>query len=452
MKLVRNSDFYSKVLKIIIPVAVQQAINMGVNMLDTIMLGSFGEVQLSASSLANSFYSFYNILCMGVIGGCSVLVSQYWGAQNLKRARETFSLAFRLAAVVGFIFAVFTWLFPSQIMMMFTTDAAVIEAGDRYLRITAFIYMIHGTSLVTSFLMRSVGKPQLGLYVSIVSFVVNIFANWVFIFGKFGAPRMEIAGAALGTLIARIAEWFVTFFYVLIIDKSLYFRMKDLLSNPSRELMSRYRTMGMPAFVSDGMLGIGNTVMSMVLGRMGAAVVASNAICQVMDRLVTVVIAGVSNAASIITGNTIGEGKTKEAFEQGETFYFLGTFFGMINGLIMLFAGPLTLKLYKLQPDTIQITREMLIAYAGMTVFSAVQSVMTKGVLRGGGDTKFLMIADILFLWVVSLPLGYLVGVVLHGPGWLAIICLRIDHVIKAVWCLSRLKSRKWIRNVNILE
>ena len=169
-KLVTDKAFYAKVLSIVLPVAAQQAINMGVNMMDTVMLGSFGEVQLSASSLANSFYQLFTILCMGIIGGCSVLVAQFWGAKDTKRAKQTLALAFWMAVIVGAVFAVITALFPSAIMKLFTPDEAVIAAGVRYLRITAFIYIIHGTGLVTCHLMRAVGQAKLGLYVSIISF------------------------------------------------------------------------------------------------------------------------------------------------------------------------------------------------------------------------------------------------------------------------------------------
>ena len=448
IRIIRDKKFYERVLAIALPVAAQQAINMGVNMMDTVMLGSFGEVQLSGSSLANSFYSLYTTLCMGIIGGGSVPVSQYWGAADKPRAKEVFSLAVRLAILLGLAFALVTWAFPAQIMSLFTSEQAVIDAGIRYLEITVFIYIIHGLSQVVSFLMRSVGQAHLGLIVSIVSFVVNLFANWVFIFGKFGMPRMEIAGAALGTLIARSAEFTVTFVYVLCIDKSLGLKLRDFLKNPSMEIIKKYFKLGAPALMSDGLLGLGNASISIVMGRMGAAVVAANSICQVIDRVFTVVIQGISNASSIVIGNTIGAGKREEALEQGQTFYLLSIIFGLVNGTLVFLIGPFTLGFYNLQADTVIIADQMMAAYGFITIFANIQSVMTKGVLRGGGDTKFLLKADILFLWIASIPLGILVGPVLGGPGWLTIICLRIDYVIKSIWCISRLNSGKWIRNV----
>ena len=374
--IVKDKVFYENVLAIMLPVAGQQAINMGVNMMDTVMLGSFGEVQLSASSLANTFYSLYNILCMGIIGGCSVLMAQFWGARQLERARQTLNLGIRISALAGLIFALVTWFFPDTIMSFFTTEPEVIEQGVKYLKITTFIYIIHGTSLVACFLMRSVQQATLGLVTSIISFVFNLFFNWVFIFGKFGAPRMEIAGAALGTLIARSSEFLVTFIYIFFLDKRIDFKWKSLF---------------VKALASDTMLGLGNTVIGIVLGHMGSIVVAANSVVQVVDRLFTVVVGGVSNAASIVTGNTIGAGEKEKAEAQGQTFYLMSVAIGILNCLLIVFLGPLTIKLYTLSPETIAETKRMMIASGFIMIFGSIQGVMTKGVLRGGGDTKFLL-------------------------------------------------------------
>ena len=394
-KLVTDKKFYKRVLSIMLPVALQQAINMGVNMLDTIMLGQFGEVQISASSLANQYYNFFTIFCMGIIGGSSVLAAQYWGAREVEKVRQTFNMALRMALALASVFAVLTWCFPAQIMGIYTSEAHVVEQGVRYLRITTFVFIIHGTSLVAAQLMRSVGQAQLGLIVSCVSFVVNLIANYAFIFGKFGAPRMEIAGAALGTLLARTSEFLVTFGYILFKDKELGLRIKHLLHIPGEEFFSNYLRLGLPVLVSDGLLGLGGNIVSIILGHMGAAVVAANAICQVIDRLFTVVIQGISNASSIVTGHTLGEGSREKAMQQGYTFYVLSIFFGLVAAVMVLACGPLTIAMYTLNDETILMTEEMMGAYAVIVFFQCIQSVMTKGVLRGGGDTKFLMKADI---------------------------------------------------------
>ena len=421
---------------------------MGVNMMDTIMLGSFGEVQLSASSLANSFYSIFQIFCMGITASCSILISQHWGAGQIKQVKQVFALSMRLTAFFGAIFMLMTWLAPGAIMRIFTPEEDVIAAGVGYLQITVFIYLIHGFGLVTSQLMRSVGKASLGLYVSIISFVVNVFANWVFIFGNLGAPRMEIRGAALGTLIARTTELIATFAYVLFMDKKLRLRVRDFFQKIPGELMSRYWKVGLPALCSDAMLSVGRTATSVIIGRMGSTAVAANSIVQVIDRLLTVVIQGISNAASIVIGHTIGAGDKHKAQQQGETLFLIAFGISLVSAVVFLLIGPATLGLYNITEETMMLTQRLMITYSLLIIFQCIGSVMTKGVLRGGGDTRFLLIADVVFLWVVSVPLGYIAGIVLGLPIFITSVFLRMDDIIKSIWCVSRLNSGKWIHEV----
>lgn len=443
--LIRDKNFYWKILSIMLPVALQQAINIGINMMDTVMLGSFGEIQLSASSLANQYYNCFTILCMGIIGGSSILASQFWGAGDKEHVRETFNMALRLSLGVSVVFAIITFFFAPQIMRIYSSDPDVIEQGIRYLNVTVFVFALHGTSLVATQLMRSVGKAQLGLFVSIVSFIVNVGANYIFIFGKFGAPRLEIAGAAVGTLIARSVEFLLTFVYILHLDRDLGLRVHHLMCSPSGHLYRNYFRLGAPVLISDSLLGIGSTMVSVILGHMGTVAVSANAICQVVDRLCTVVIQGVSNASGVIIGNTIGSGDTNLAIRQGESFYLLSMIFGAVSALLVFLIGPISISMYNLTPETILATRHLMNAYVIVVFFQAIQSVMTKGVLRGGGDTKFLMKADILFMWLVSIPVGAIAGLVFHQPPWITMLCLRLDYIIKSAWCVSRLLSGKWI-------
>lgn len=448
IELIKDKHFYERVLAIMLPVAMQQAINMGVNMMDTIMLGSFGEIQLSASSLANSFYSIFQIFCMGITAGCSILVAQHYGAGQMKQVKQSFALAIRLTAAFGIIFALLTYFFPEGIMRLFSRDPEVIAAGAGYLRITVFIYLIHGIGLVTAQLMRSVGQASLGLYVSIISFVVNIVANWVFIFGKLGAPRMEIRGAALGTLIARSVELVVTFYFVLKLDKKIQLKLRDFFQKVPAELLRRYLKVGLPALCSDAMLSFGRTATSMIIGQMGTTAVAANSMVQVVDRLFTVVIGGISNAASIVIGQTIGAGDKHKAQQQGESLFLIALGVSILSAALFMLIGPVTLNMYNVTQETLEVTQKLMITYSVLIIFQCIASVMTKGVLRGGGDTRFLLIADVAFLWLASVPLGYISGILLGLPIFITTVFLRIDDVIKSVWCIGRLNSGKWIHKV----
>ncbi len=442
---VTDKGFYKKVILILIPIVCQSIINQGVNMMDTIMVGKLGEASISASSLANQFYNIFVFLCMGISAAGLVLSSQYFGAKDLKTVRRVFDLVLQIVIIGGAAFAVVTFLLPTQIMGIFTTEEDVIELGAQYLRVTALIYLPHGISLVLSNVMRSIGNAKLGLYVSIASFVVNIGANYVFIFGKLGAPALGVMGAAVGTLIARAVEFLFCAVYLLKFEKVLQYHVKGLLHLPGKALFGEFRRLGMPAIISDSLLALAASIISIILGHMGKEIVSAYAIVTVMDRMATVAIQGATSAAGVVIGQTVGEGEFQRAQKEGWTFLILSVIIGIFGGVLVLILGEWSIGLYEIAPSTVEITVHMMEASAIIVFFQAVQSALSKGILRGGGDTKFLMIADIIFQWVASIPLGALAGLVLHLSPALVLIALRIDFIIKSVWLVFRLKSGKWI-------
>ena len=184
LALIKDRNFYKMVVSIMLPIALQQAINVGVNMMDTIMLGSFGESIISASSLANQYYQIFTVFCLGVAGGATVLAAQYWGSGDKERTRKSMSLGIQIGLAVAVLFALATFFFTEQIMRIYTKEQDVITEGVKYLKITSFIFILHGTSTIAHMLMRSIGHPKLGMVVSIASFFVNVIANYMFIFGK----------------------------------------------------------------------------------------------------------------------------------------------------------------------------------------------------------------------------------------------------------------------------
>lgn len=445
--IVREKDFYVKSASIAVPIAMQSLITIGVNMMDTIMLGTMGETALSASSLANQFISIYQVCCMGIGMGANVLTSRFWGKQDLVSLKKTVTIMLRLSVVFATIFAAATLLIPGAIMRLFTADEAIIYEGTRYFEWSILSYYFLGISLTLSLVLRSVGRATVPLMASIVAFFGNIFFNYMFIFGKFGAPRMEVAGAALGTLIARIIEFSMVVGYTFLKDQNIGYRFRDLFGS-CRDLVGEYLNISIPVLVSDSLLALGNSAVAMVMGHIGAQFVSANAITAVTQQLSTVFIQGISQASCIVVGHTLGTGDRKRAQDQGYTFLLLGVGIGIVAGGIIAAIGAPVISYYRITEETAGIAMQLMEAVAFIVIFQSANSIMTKGVLRGGGDTKFLMVADILFLWVVSIPLGAMAGLVWHFEPFWIYVCLKLDQVIKAVWCVFRLKSGKWIKSI----
>jgi putative MATE family efflux protein len=450
--LVRDKDFYKKVASIAVPISLQSMITIGVNMMDTIMVGRLGETVLSATSLANQFINLYQICCMGIGMGASVLTARFWGMKDITSLKKTITIMLRLCiGLAVLLFMVPTMLVPQLLMRIYTTDTDVIAQGVMYYQYMVPCYLLQGMALTCTIVLRSVGEMRIPLLSSAGAFVVNVFFNYIFIFGKLGAPRMEIRGAALGTLIARIFEFVFICGYFFFADKKIGYRIRDL-GMKCRSLLADYFRISIPVVISDSLLALGNSAVAMVMGRIGSGFVSANSITVVTQQLSTVVIQGICHSGCIITGHTLGEGDTEKAQNQAWTFLILGIVMGTVGaGIIRAISGPM-IRFYQLTLETEQIAEQLMEAIALIVVFQSVNSIMTKGVLRGGGDTRFLMVADILFLWVVSIPLGALAGLVWHLDAFWIYVFLKLDQIIKAFWCIFRLKSGKWIKVIESKE
>lgn len=451
--IVSDASFYRKVFTIAIPIALQSLITIGVNMLDTIMLGALGESELSATSLANSFISIYHIFCMGIGMGASVLISRYWGMKKTDPVAAEISLKkaicimLKITVLLASIFALCTLFAPEWIMRLYTVEENIISMGIVYLRYSVVTYFFLGLSLVCTIALRSVGQVRLPLFVSIGAFFVNLTANYSLIFGKFGMPRMGIAGAALATLIARLFEAGIICGYLLFVDKKIGFRIKNLFIKTS-DLIGEYFRICIPVLVSDAILAFGNNAVAMVIGRLGQSFVAANAITSVTQQMSTVVIQGVSQSGAIVTGQTLGQGDKKKTMTQGYGFFGIGIFLGAIASVCVLLISPFVIKSYQVSAETAALARQLMNSIAVILLFQAINSIMTKGVLRGGGDTKMLMVTDNIFLWVLSIPMGILAGFVFKWPAFWIYFCLKFDQIAKTFWCYIRLRSGKWIKKI----
>lgn len=444
---VNDKKFYKTVAGITIPIALQGLITSGVNAMDTMMISKVSQTHMSGVSLANQFISIFHIFCMGIGMGASVLVARYYGMKDKASLKSTVSIMLRLCLAMSTLFCLLTVFCPEWIMRIYTKEEDLIKYGVDYLRYSVVTYYLLGLSLTCTIVLRNVKQVRLPLYTSIGAFFVNIGANYIFIFGKFGAPRMEAAGAAVGTLVARIFEFSMICGYLFLKDQEIGFRIKHLFA-PVGKLWKEYIRISIPVLVSDGILALGNNSVAMVIGRLGEDFVAANAVTTITQQLSSVMTQGFSQAGAIVTGYTLGEGDREKAYKQGYAFLGIGIVFGLVAAaIIMLLSGPM-IQFNELTESAEAIAWQLMWSISIIIVFQATNSIMTKGVLRGGGDTKVLMLADNIFLWVASIPLGYLAGLVLHLPAFWIYFALKIDQVLKAFWCVIRLRSGKWIKKI----
>lgn len=443
----KNRAFYKKTAVLLAPVVLQNLITTGVNFLDNLMIGGLGEASIAAVSFGNTFYSLFNFICMGLGSGAVVLSSQFWGRGEKEPMRNVAAIALRLGALLGAVFSVLAIGFPRAVMRFYTNEPAVVTAGIPYLRAVGIIYFLVGVSSVCTYLLRSVGVVRIPMISSIGAFFLNLFFNWVFIFGKLGAPALGVVGAAIGTVIARVFEFCFIVGYFVWKDTRIAFRLKHLALRGG-VLWGQYLKYAIPVLISDTLLGLSLSLTNTVLGHVGESVSAAAAITSSMIQIVTVLNTAVGTVSAIIIGNTIGEGDIPRAKREGNSYMILSFLFGLALIVpLLLLEGPY-FSLYEISAETRAIAHGILMVNCCFLPFQTNAYASSKGVLRGGGDTRFIMVADSACIWLISLPLGALAAFLWGWPAVWIYICLRIQYPLKGIICFIRYASGKWIKEI----
>lgn len=448
-KVIREKSYYKSILAIAIPIALQNLINFAVNMTDTLMVGALGQLQLSATSLANQTFSLFSTVMFGLASGGSVMIAQYWGKRDTKSIQKILGISIKISLSVAAVLMVFIFLFPDKIMSVFSNEPDVIAEGARYLKLVVFSFGFSGFASVIMISLRGVEQVKISIIVYLTSFIVNVFFNYTFIFGNFGAPKMGVVGAALGTLIARVVEFVMILIYLLFFEKDIHFKFSYALKSDSAQLRQYMKT-SLPVVGNEFLWGLGSSTQAVVIGRMGSAVVAANSITQIIMQLAIIFIIGLSNAAAVITGKIIGEGNYQRAKDSAKTMQLLSVVTGIVGGTIIICLKDFMISLYNIPQETQVLAGQMMMVAAVIIFFVSIELIENIGILRGGGDTKYVLFVDTFFMWAIAIPLGFITGLHLHLAAPLVYLCLRIDSPIKVILSFFRIRSGSWIKDVTV--
>lgn len=442
-----RKQFYKLVFSLVIPMALQNLINVGVTSADVIMLGKVGETVLSASSLAGQVQFIMTLIFFGLTSGAAVLTAQYWGKKDIRTIEKVLGITMRFALIVGVLFTAVVLVFPAQIMRIFTSEEPVIREGVDYLRIIAFSYIFIAITMIYLNIMRSVERVIISTLVYLVSLIINIIFNSIFIFGMFGLEPMGIKGAALATLIARIVEFLIVLFYSKKINKEVQFRFKNLLVR-DKLLMKDFLKYSVPVVLNELMWGAGTAANAAIIGHLGQSVVAANSITQVTRQLATVIAFGLANATAIILGKAIGEQKEELAKIYAKRFIRLTLILGVIGAIVVQGVSHIARANMNLSAEANSYLGIMMFVMSYFVIGQVYNTTMVVGVFRAGGDTRFGLVLDVTTLWGCSILLGFIAAFVFKWPIAIVYIIIMSDEIIKIPLSTWRYKSMKWLRNV----
>ncbi len=442
-----KKKFYKLVFVLVLPMALQNLINVGVTSADVIMLGKVSETSLSAASLAGQVQFIMTLIFFGLTSGAAVLTAQYWGKKDIRTIEKVLAIAMRFALLAAVLFTLAVLLFPYPIMNLFTPEKAVQEEGVQYLRIIGISYIFVAITMIYLNIMRSVERVIISTVVYLNSLIINVILNAIFIFGYFGLEPMGIRGAALATLIARIMEFIIVWFYAVKINKTVRFHIKDLLIR-DKILMKDFLTFAIPVMLNELIWGAGTSTNAAIIGHLGSPVVAANSVTQVTRQLAMVVAFGIANATAIIIGKAIGEQKEELAKIYAKRFIRLTLIVGLIGAVVILGVSNIAQSQMTLSQEAKTYLRIMMFIMSYFAVGQAYNTTMVVGVFRAGGDTKFGLILDVSTLWGCSILFGALAAFVWKLPIPLVYMIIMSDEIIKIPLTTLRYKSYKWVRNV----
>lgn len=447
--MVKDRSFYKRLAFLAIPLALQNIITFGVGFADNLMVGSLGDLALSGVFLSNQVQNILHMLTTGLGSAMIVLAAQYWGKKDVTNTKNVVGIALKISVAVGLLCFALVMIMPEKILGLFTNDQAVIAEGLKYIKIVCFSYFFFCVTNMLLASMRCVQSVKIGLAVSITTFVVNVFLNWVLIFGNLGAPKMGVAGAAAATLTARIMECIVAFVYVRFIDKKLVLRFKEII-HTNVNLLKDFFHYGLPVMLGDVLWGIGTATQVAILGRLGSEVIAANTIANNIFQMLGVMVYGTANASSVIIGQTVGSGDYDRVKQYTKTLQVIFLCVGALSGLLLFLCKDLILSLgfQNITPEARQYAIQFITVLSITIVGTAYQMSALTGIVRAGGATHFVLINDLIFVWLVVIPSALLAAFVFHFPPVVVFACLKCDQILKCAVAVVKVNRFNWIKKL----
>ncbi len=446
-----DKAFIKNLVRIAVPIAMQNLIVSSLSFVDTVMIGQLGETEIAAVGLGNQVFFLILIMIFGMGSGTAVFVAQYWGKNDAAGIRRSLGICLTGSLILASFFSAASIFAPEKVLALFTLDQAVIDTGKDYLVFVGISYLFTAVSTSFSTALRSTERPNIPMYASSVSLILNSLLNWVLIFGKLGFPALGVKGAAIATTISRLAETGILIAIVYRRGGPLAGSLADFFSIDFAFVRRFVRT-AFPVLMNETVWSLGMTVYKAIYARMGTSVLASTNIAETLINLIFVVFIGTGNAAAVIIGKKIGGGEEDRAQEYAKHFSVMSVAFALPLGAVMAALAPVVPMAFNVSPEVGRATRNILLVIACYLPFKALNMHTVVGIMRSGGDTTFAFCLDLCGVWLIGVPLAYICGLRMGLPIHIVYIFSQSEEAVKSLIGIGRVLSRKWIHNVTEAE
>lgn len=440
----RKRSLRKEIVRLALPIALQQFMTALVGACDAIMLGKLSQDAMSAVSLATQVTFVFNLFMFAFMAGENMFVAQYYGKGDYTGISQVFSLVTKICGCIAVVFLAGTLFFPEQLMRILTNEETLIVLGSEYLRVIGISYVFSGIAQTFLAIMKNCGAVNMSTLINGVMVILNIALNAVFIFGLSGFPKMGIKGAALATVLATVVQFLWSVGYVLCRIRAVKFS----LISCEKKLFGRFWQKAVPLLINNLAWGIGFSMYSVIMGHLGTDAVAANGIANISKNLVVCFCLGLGNAGSIIVGNRLGADRLQEAKEVGETLTKTAIIAGIVSGLVLIALSPFITKMVDLTPTARGYLQKMLLISSYYIAGKSVNCMTIGGIFAAGGDSKFGMLCDSVTLWCIIVPLGCICAFILKLPVMVVYFVLNLDEIIKLPVVYKHYKKYKWIKNL----
>lgn len=437
------NGFYKSLIAIAIPIMLQNLLQTFINMLDTIMVGQLGSVEIAAVGLGNQVFFVLNMILFGISSGGAVFIAQFWGKKDITGIKKSLGIMLFLSVIVSGVFTILCLLIPHTIIGLYSPDPQVIELGAQYLRIVCLSYIVTAISFAFTLAFRSTEHVRLPLFTTACSLVTNVSFNYVFIF-IFG---WGVKGAAAATVFSRFVEMIVTLSWSYAHKYEVCGKITDFFRF-DRGFVAKFLKIAIPVIINESFWGLGQSVHNGIFAHAGTDAITAFNITGTISQLTWVFFIGLGNGMSVIIGKMIGEGKIDLAHGYARRSLWFMPLTGAIIGTLLMPLSKLLPIFFNVSPEIIETASKMLVVLMCAYPFNAFCMNWVVGVCRAGGDTVFSAVWELVTLWLISIPLASVAAFVFKLPPVLIYLCLQSESFVKAILGLIRVLSGKWLHDV----
>ena len=447
-----DAPFWKVTLRLAIPIALQNLLISSLALVDTLMVGQLGDVQLASVGMAGQWSWLMNLVLFGIASGTSMFISQYWGVGDIKSIHKTYGIALCSSVAVAMVFTIVGIVLDNEVLSVFNQDPRVIGYGTKYIQIAAFSYVALAISSTMSVLLRATENVKLPMYIAFCTTVMNAILNYGLIFGELGMPEMGVQGAALATSLSSWTGVVLLFLFSYKQKNILIAPIQNIFKFTKNEFTLFFRK-ALPVIFNEGSWGLGTVLFNIIFSNLGYEYYASITILKTFEGLVFVFFNGLCSACCVMVGKSIGRGKIERGMLDAKRFSFLIPFSALVLGVVVALSNHTLVSLFNLQGNltetTLHASQGIIIIYGLHLMVRNIPYAQIVGIFRSGGDTTTGMKFDLFCLWLLSLPMTYVCAYVLKLPFVLTYAIMYIfEDYPKAILCIRHFISMKWIRPV----